>query len=186
MHLRVRYRLSFAPFAIVGACIAAVIAMSVGPLGGILAAASPQLPRALTAACVLVPLAFVGWYSFSFVELRGGRLTVRSLLHASRLELRDLAKVEVYAREQGTVARLLTGGFARREHDLLVRLEDEHGGRVLLPLNSWRDEELLMARVLRATVDRRVRIQGEPLVVRRFTGLLDSYKSWERRQRRAA
>ena len=53
---------------------------------------------------------------------------------------------------------------------------------VFLPLNSWRDEDLLMARLLRATVDCRVRIEGEPHLVQRFSGLLDTYKSWDRQQ----
>jgi hypothetical protein len=39
-----------------------------------------------------------------------------------------------------------------------------------------------MARLLRATVERKVRIEGDPMLVRRFSGLLNSYKSWELQQ----
>ena len=42
-------------------------------------------------------------------------------------------------------------------------LEDEAGNEVWVPLNSWRDEDLLMARLLRATVERRVKIEGDPI-----------------------
>lgn len=186
MHLRVRYRLSFAPFAIIGACVAAIVAIWLGPLHEVFEHTARVVPLALTGLCLLVPVAFLAWYAFSYVDVCRNTLTVRSTFHAARVDLRELSQVEVYAREPGAVARLLMGGVARRDLDLLLRIEDEQGGRVLLPLNAWRDEELLMARVLRGTVDRRVRIEGDPFVVRRFSGLLYTYKSWERRQQAAA
>jgi hypothetical protein len=65
---------------------------------------------------------------------------------------------------------------------LILRLEDEAGRDLYLPLGAWRDEDLLMARVLRATVDRRVRIEGDPHLVKRFSGVLETYKSWNRQQ----
>lgn len=188
MHHRSRYRLSFPPFAIVTACVAALVAMWLGPLSGILERQAEFLPRLVVASAIFLPLAFLGWYLFSFVDVCRGRLTVRSTFHASRMDLRALAAVEVFAKPTPTIMSWIAGqgGFGvstnSRRHELMLLLTDEDGGRVLLPLNAWQNEDLLMARVLRATVERRVRIDGEPLLVRRFTGLLNSYKSWDHQQ----
>jgi hypothetical protein len=188
MHHRSRYRLSFPPFAIVTACAVVLVAMWVGPLGPLLERTSPALPRLVIAVCALLPLAFLGWYLFSYADVRRHRLTVRSMFHASRLDLRQLATAEVFAKPTPTVLAFLMGqgGMGvtekQRRHELMLLLTDEDGARVLLPLNAWRSEDLLMARVLRATVERRVRIDGEPLLVRRFQGLLDSYRSWDHQQ----
>ena len=188
MHHRSRYRLSLPPFAIVTACTAVLVAIWLGPLGPLLERTSEALPRVVIAACVLLPLAFFGWYLFSYADVRRHRLTVRSTLHASRLDLRLLSKAEVFAKPTPTIMSFVLGqgGFGvtekRRQYELMLLLTDEEGRQVLLPLNAWRGEELLMARVLRATVERRVRIDGDPMLVRRFSRLLDSYRSWDHRQ----
>jgi hypothetical protein len=188
MHHRSRYRLSFPPFAIVTACAAVLVAIWIGPLGPLLERTNHSLPKLVIAVCALLPFAFLGWYLFSFADVRRTTLTVRSLFHASRLDLRTLVKAEVFAKPTPTIMSFLMGqgGMGvtekQRRHELMLLLTDEEGRQVLLPLNAWRGEELLMARVLRATVERRVRIDGEPLLVRRFSGLLDSYRSWDRQQ----
>lgn len=188
MHHRSRYRLSFPPFAIVTACAAALAAIWFGPLGDWLGHQPDFLLLAIVGICTLLPAAFSAWYLFSYADLRGTRLTVRSMLSARRIELRELVAAEVYAKPSPTVMDFLMGqgGFGvskhARRHDLMLLLTDESGAQALLPLNSWRSEDLLMARVLRATVERRVRIAGEPLLVRRFSGLLDTYRSWDRQQ----
>lgn len=188
MHHRSRYRLSFPPFAIVTACAAALAAIWVGPLGDWLGEQVAFLPMVVIGVCAFLPLAFVAWYVFSFADVRRTRLTVRSTFSASRVDLKALVAAEVYAKPSPTVMQYLMGqgGFGvskhARRHELMILLTDEAGAQVLLPLNAWRSEDLLMARVLRATVERRVRIDGEPLLVRRFSGLLDSYRSWDRQQ----
>lgn len=188
MHHRSRYRLSFPPFAIVMACAAALVAIWLGPLGPLLEGQAPLLPKLVIAVAVLIPVTFAAWYLFSYADVRRHRLTVRSTLSASRVDLRLLVAAEVFDKPSPTIMSWVMGqgGFGvstrRRQHELMLLLTDEDGRQVLLPLNAWRDEDLLMARVLRATVERRVRIDGEPMLVRRFSGLLDSYKSWDRQQ----
>lgn len=132
------------------------------------------LPWIVVVVAILAPVAFLGWYTFTFAEVHRGRFRVHSLGGSRRVDLRRLVTVDVHAKSSSS--------SKRRRHELILRLVDEHGQEAWLPLNVWRDEDLLMARLLRATVERRVRIEGEPMLVRRFSSLLDSYKSWDRQQ----
>lgn len=178
MHLRTRYRLSAVPFALVAVCAGCVLALVavlvVGPIRAALAAEVPALPWVVFGATLLVPLGFFGWYARNFAEVRQGVLRLGTVGGSRRVDLRRLSSVHVHAKSPSTSSRNL--------HELLLCLRDASGGELWLPLNAWRDEDLLMARVLRGTVDSRIRIEGEPMLVRRFSGLLDTYKSWDRRQ----
>lgn len=181
MHLRTRYRPSFPPFAVVSVCVAALMAMLWGPLGDQLAQQAVYLPRMVVAASVVLPVAFLTWYLFSWSEVRGGRLTVRSMLSANSADLRSLTVVEVLAKPPGRFS-VPGAGESRRRFELMLHLRDDAGRHVLLPLNAWRDEDLLMARILRATVECHVPIEGEPLLVKRFSALLATYRCWDRQQ----
>jgi hypothetical protein len=182
MHLRTRYRLAAVPtplLVICTLCVLSILAMVAVPqvkdaLGEQLGA----LPWLVLGVAIAAPTAFLFWYALTWSEVRNGRFRIRSMRGGHLVDLRRLAAVDVYPRT--------TSSSKRRRHDLVLRLEDELGGQAWLPLNVWRDEDLLMARVLRATVERRVAIEGDPLLVKRFTGLLETYKSWDRQQGRAA
>lgn len=122
------------------------------------------------------PLLLFAVYMLSFAELQRGTLRCRNLRRSQKVALRRLIEAEIYDRSGKSNAR------GRKARKLVMRLRDRQGGEVWLPLDSWNDEDLLMAVVLRSTVDCRVRIEGDPDAVLRFSGLLDSYKSWDRQQ----
>lgn len=182
MHLRTRYRLSAVPTPLIVICVGCVVALvallAVEPVKVFLREQLNVLPWVVLGVSIAAPVAFGAWYLFTWAEVRNGRFRIRSLSGGHRVDLRRLAAVDVYPRSASSTGR--------RRHDLLLRLEDEQGGEAWLPLNVWRDEDLLMARVLRATVERKVKIEGDPLHVKRFSGLLETYKSWDRQQGRAA
>ncbi len=167
------------PFIVVTTSIVALIAVLWVPkVKPLLASQIDMLPMLVLGVSIALPLAFLAWYSLSYAAVRRNMLTVRSITSRHRVDLRKLVMAEVSAKARS--------GSKRRAFALILRLEDDKGRMVFLPLNTWRDEDLLMARVLRATVDRKVRIEGDPMLVRRFSGLLDSYKSWDRQQKLAA
>lgn len=178
MHIRTRYRFSAVPTPIIAICLVCVLTLialvAFPPIKRILDQQLGMLPWVVVVVAILAPLAFLCWYMFTFAEVRRGRFRMRSMGGSSRVDLRRLATVEVFAKSGST--------SKRRRHELILRLEDEHGQQAWLPLNVWGDEDLLMARLLRATVERKVKIEGEPVLVRRFSSLLASYKSWDRQQ----
>ena len=179
MVFRTRYRLASIPLPMVALCVLSVIglvAMLVVPdVKRFLADQLRALPLVAMGLAALAPLAFAAWYTFSFAEVRHSRFRVCALFgRGSGVDLRRLVAADVHAKGRGT--------GKRQRHELILRLEDEFGREVWVPLNSWRDEDLLMARLLRATVERKVRIEGDPNLVKRFSGLLDTYKSWDRQQ----
>ncbi|MCW2949146.1 MAG: hypothetical protein JWN41_159 [Thermoleophilia bacterium] len=141
-------------------------------LSNFLAQQFSALPMITACVAGLGPLAFVVWYLLSYAHVHQGKLRVRSIMTKQMIDLRKLVGAEVYNRGRGNGNR---GKF-----HLMLHLEDDDGRQLWLPLNTWRDEDLLMARVLRATVDCKVRIEGDPLLVRRLSGLLQTYKSWDR------
>ena len=179
MHFRTRYRLSAVPLPFVVMCVACAITLvcllAVPVVKHFLERQVGVSNEVMMGVASLAPLVFLLWYALTFAEVRRGRFRVRSLRGGGPgVNLKALAAVDVHAKARS--------GGKRRQHELILRLEDAAGNEAWLPLNAWRDEDLLMARVLRATVERRVRIEGEPLLVRRFSGLLDTYKSWDRQQ----
>lgn len=175
MNFRTHLRVSPVPFLIVvGSLIALVAVLWVPKIKSVLAEQVSFLPTVVLCVSILLPVAFLAWYLLSYADVRRGTFTVRSLTRKHRVDLKRLVEAEVIGKSGN--------GSKRKQFELILRLEDEDGRQVYLPLNSWRDEDLLMARILRATVDRKVRIDGEPILVRRFSGLLDSYKSWDRQQ----
>lgn len=178
MHIRTRYRMSAIPLPVIGICVVCalvLVALLVIPQatdfiddqGGV-------LEKAVLAVSLLIPFAFLCWYMLTYVEVRCGVLRVKTILNGPSLDLRRLARLEVHSRTSSS--------SHRRHFELVLQMEDEDGRELWLPLNSWRDEDLLMARLLRATVERKVRIEGDPMLVRRFSGLLNTYKSWELQQ----
>lgn len=179
MNFRTRYKLSSIPLPLVALCVASLIglvALLVVPgAKEFLDDQMKWLSLIAIGVTALAPLVFLAWYAFSFAEVRRGQFRMRSLTSGgSAVDLKRLAVADVHAK---------TGsGSKRKRFELILRLEDEAGNEVWVPLNAWRDEDLLMARLLRATVERRIKIGGEPMLVRRFSGLLDTYKSWDRRQ----
>jgi hypothetical protein len=183
MHIRTRYRMSAVPMPLFGICLACLVALvailAVDPIHALLAEQLHVLPWVVLVVAAAAPLAFCAWYLLTWAEVRNGRFRIRSLGRVNRVDLRRLASVEVYPRSG-------SGDGGRHRHDLVLCLEDEQGAQAWLPLNVWRDENLLMARILRATVERRVKIEGDPLLVKRFGGLLDTYKSWDSQQGRQA
>lgn len=182
MHLRTRYKLAAVPAPLVFICVACLGALSVflavPRVRIMLAEQAWILPYLALGVMIIAPVAFVFWYTLTWVEVRNGRFRIRSLRGGLTVDLRRLVAVDVFPRTASS--------SKRRRYDLVLRLEDQHGAQAWLPLNVWRDEDLLMARVLRATVERKVTIEGDPLLVRRFSGLLDTYKSWDHQQGRAA
>lgn len=178
MHVRTRYRMSAVPTPIVCICVACFVVLgvilAVPQIQGMLADEMGILKWVVITAAILAPIAFLGWYSLTWAEVRNGRFKVRSISGGYRVDLRRLAAVDVHPKPRSA--------SPRRRHELILRLEDSNGGEAWLPLNVWRDEDLLMARVLRASVERKVAIEGDPMLVRRFTSLLDTYKSWDRQQ----
>ncbi|MCW2956429.1 MAG: hypothetical protein JWO69_1298 [Thermoleophilia bacterium] len=175
MHQRTRYRVQAIPLFFTIAAAAAIIGvLAVPQIAGPLQAQSPLLPWITVGVVAIVPISFLYWYLNSYAEIRRGQLRLRSIRSRQHVELRKLVSAEVYSRSRGT--------SKRNDYQLSLWLEDAEGRVVHLPLNSWRDEDLLVARVLRATVDRKVRIDGEPELVERFSGLLNTYKSWDRQQ----
>ena len=164
-------------FLILAACAGVVLLALLrawSPIWGFFDDQAGWLPWVVVAVAALVPLAVLSWYSMTWAEVRRSAFTVRTLTGSRRVDLRRLDSVHVFARtpsERGS-----------KKHQLLLQLRDSQGGEAWLPLNVWRDEDLLMARVLRATVERRVQIEGDPKLVRRFSGLLVTYRSWDRQQ----
>lgn len=179
MVFRTRYRLSSVPLPMVALCVASLIglvALLVVPAAtDFLADQRKSVPLIAMAMTALAPLVLVAWYLFSFAEVRHGGFYIRTLTGRGPIvDLKTLALADVHAKTR-----------SRSKHqrfELILRLEDEAGNEAWVPLNSWRDEDLLMARLLRATVERRVKIGGDPMLVRRFSGLLETYKSWDRQQ----
>lgn len=164
---------------ICASCVVVLVALiTTTQLNEILAEQLAVLPYVALGVSILVPLAFLVWYSFTWVEVRNGRFRIWSLRGGLAVDLRRLHAVDVFPRTASS--------SKRRRHDLVLRMEDQNGAQAWLPLNVWRDENLLMARVLRATVERKVTIEGDPILVRRFSSLLDTYKSWDRQQGRSA
>lgn len=175
MHYRTHPRFSAVPaFALSLSSTIMLAILFVPSTAGFLREQLTSLPWITLGVAGFVLLSVCSWFALSFAEVRRGQLRVRSVRSRQRVDLRALKIAEVHAKS--------AGGSRRAAFQLMMRLEDTDGRELWLPLNVWRDEDLLMARVLRATVDRRVRIDGDPLVVRRFSGLLNSYKSWDRQQ----
>lgn len=166
MHIRTRYRIHTTPFVIVLVCALTLIAVvTMHRVSSFLSEQMDMLPLITMVIASLGPVLFLTWYLTCFAEVRRTQLTVRWFWRVQRADLRRLEHVEV-----------LPAGRKK----LVMLLEDARGAQVWLPLSAWSDEDLLMARVLRATVDCRLRIDGDPLIVQRFSGVLDSYKSWDR------
>ncbi|MCW2927867.1 MAG: hypothetical protein JWM86_1835 [Thermoleophilia bacterium] len=186
MHYRTRYKVSAVPFVLVSVCLAALVAVLWVPrVAPTLSKQIPMLPWLIIGVALALPLAFGVWYLMSYVEVRRNVLAIRSLLTVHAVDLRLLVGAEVFGKgniDAGTPSGTSGESGGRKRFELVLRLEDAEQRVLWLPLNAWRDEDLLMARVLRATVERRVRIEGDPMLVRRFSGLLDSYKSWDRQQ----
>lgn len=167
MNIRTRYRIHTTPFVIVLVCAVTVIAViTMNQVSSFLREQLELLPTITIIIASLGPVLFLCWYLSSYADVRRARLTVRWFWRVQRLDLRRLVHAEVLPAGRGK---------------LVMLLEDQRGAQVWLPLSAWRDEDLLMARVLRATVDCKVRIDGDPFVVKRFAGVLDSYKSWDRK-----
>lgn len=178
MHLRTRYRLSAMPtFLILAACVsvaAMLLVYAYEPAWKFLSSQFPYMPWIVFGVAALVALGSIAWYVLTWAEVKRGVFKVRTVSLARSIDLRELDSVYVYAR---------TASERRgKKHQLLLQLIDVHGTEAWLPLNVWRDEDLLMARILRATIERKVKIDGDPKLVRRFTGLLHSYRSWDRQQ----
>lgn len=178
MHLRTHYRLSAIPLPVIGTgfvCAFALVALLViRPVTDFIEDQGGVLKQAVFGVSLFIPLALLFWYLLTYVEVRRGVLRVRTVLSVRRVDLRRLVRVEVHSRTSSS--------SKRRRFELVLHMEDEDGRELWLPLSSWRDEGLLMARLLRATVERKVRIEGDPLLVRRFGDLLNTYKSWEFQQ----
>ena len=173
MNHRSHYKIQTVPLTIVVFSAMLFIAViAVHQVAGFLAAQMAMLPFITACVAALGTIAFLIWYFLSFAHVRRGELRVRSLTTKQLVDLRKLVSAEVYGRGRSSNKR---GKFR-----LLLHLEDSDGRQLWLPLNSWQDEDLLMARVLRATVDCKVRIEGDPMLVRRLSGLLETYKSWDR------
>ncbi|MEO6867410.1 MAG: hypothetical protein ABI200_05265 [Gaiellales bacterium] len=171
MHYRARYKLTAVPFVVVTVCLVALVAVLWAPhLGRLLSEQIPILPQVVIGVASLIPIAFLCWYMSSYVDINRGVLRVRSVLRLQRVNLRKLSQAEIFGRRDG------------KKFKLILFLADAEGRQLFLPLDTWRDEDLIMARVLRATVERRVKIEGEPMLVRGFSRLLDTYKSWDRQQ----
>jgi len=179
MHIRTRQRIHPLLFLVI-ASLAFYLAMLlvVPALEAFLADLVSFLPRATMMVSFFTLSAIAIKHYWTYADVSRGQLHVRSVTKTQRVELRRLAGVEVLAKH-GSSAK-------RKQFELLLLLTDVDGRRVVLPLNQWRDEDLLMARVLRATVDRKVRIEGDPLLVKRFAKLLETYKSWDRQLAPAA
>jgi hypothetical protein len=149
-----------------------IAVLTVRQVSGFLSSQMHALPLITACVAALGPVLFLSWYCLSYAHIRRGQLRVRSLMTRQLIDLRSLVAAEVHSRNRSNGKR---GNFA-----LLLHLEDSEGRQLWLPLNTWQDEDLLMARVLRATVDCKVRIEGDPMLVRRLSGLIESYKSWDR------
>lgn len=179
MNFRTRYRLASIPLPMVALCVVSLIGfvalMVIPGAKPFLADQWHRLPLLLLALTALAPVVFVIWYTFSYADVTRGWFRVRTLFGgAVPVDLKSLVAADVHAKARSS--------SKRRRHELILRLEDEAGREVWVPLNAWRDEDLLMARLLRATVDCRIKIGGDQLLVKRFSGLLDTYKSWDRQQ----
>ena len=166
MNIRTRYRIHTTPFLIMVVCVATIISVLAFPsVPAFLREQASLLPLATLLVASLGPVLFLTWYLSCYADVRRAKLTVRWFWRVQRVDLRRLEYAEVLPAGRGK---------------LVMLLEDSRGAQTWLPLAAWRDEDLLMARVLRATVDCRIKIDGDPFVVKRFAGVLDSYKSWDR------
>ena len=172
MHLRTRYRLGMIgviPTIMLLISAAAAVAVLVPP-GHDFLVTELGVPRIVWFGLAAVVLtAVLAWYALTYVSVDNGKLTMRSMRGRSQVRLRRLDFAELIS----------LGG---RKGGIVVRLEDMEDGEVYLPLGPWRDEDLLVAIILRATVTRRVKIEGDPEVVEVFTNLKASYRSWEGKQ----
>lgn len=168
MSIRLRYRIHTTPFIIVAICAVMLVAVvTMSRVAQFLGEQVSWLPLATIIVAAAGPVLFFTWYFSCYAEVRRGKLRLRWFWRKQLVSLKRLTYVEVLPRGRGK--------------SLVMYLEDESGAQAWLPLNSWRDEELLMASVLRATVERRVRIEGETSTVERFGGVLRDYRSYESR-----
>lgn len=147
--------------------VALFLVLSVSQVSDFLREQNKYLPMVTLAVSAVGPLLFIIWYATCYADVRRSTLKVQWFWRAQYINLRKLEQCEVLAAGRGTGA-------------LVMRLEESDGTQLWLPLLTWRDEDLLMARVLRATVDCRVKIEGDPMLVRRFSRVLASYKSHDR------
>lgn len=185
MHFRTHYRLHAVPMTIIAISASLLAALVfVQRIVDFLGAQLPSLPLITMITAIALPVAVIIWYALSFAEVHRGILRLRSLRGRSTVDLRSLVEIEVY--ERGRVGDTGDGGGGRgakrRAFNLLMRLQDSSGSELWLPLNAWQDEDLLLALILRATVSRKVTIGGDPAIVRRFSSLIESYRSWDRQQ----
>lgn len=172
---RTRYRIAPLPFFLVSLCLLVIATLVLRPqFGAWLDDQAPMLSMIVMAAASILPSLFFFWYISSFAEIQLQRLRVRSMFGNHSVDLRMITAVDVFPKS--------TARGKRKQLELIMRLEDINGDEVWLPLNAWRDEDLLVARLLRATVEKRIPIGGEPEHVERFTSLLGRYKSWDRQQ----
>lgn len=178
MHIRTHLKISAIPSFITlvsSTSVFAVVALKLyEPFTKMLRAQLPALPLVVLCTAIAVPLLCAAWYLLNYADVRRGRLRIRSLLRVQSIDLKRLDGVYVYART--------ASNSKRKAYELLLQITDAHGREAWLPLNVWRDEDLLMARVLRATVDCKVVIEGDPMLVKRFSRLLKTYRSWDRQQ----
>jgi hypothetical protein len=168
MNFRTYHRIHRVPSTILFVCLITFSAvLSIGQVAEFLRDQSKLLPMIVLAGTAIGPVLFVFWYLTCYAAVRRSTLRVKWFWRTQTINLRRLEQAEVLATGRG-------------ERSLVMRLEESDGTQLWLPLTTWRDEDLLMARVLRATVDCRVRIEGDPMLVRRFARVLDTYKSWDR------
>jgi hypothetical protein len=113
------------------------------------------------------------WWWFSYAAIRRHKFTVRTIGSKQQVQLNRLVAAEIFPKP---------GRQRGGRPQLVLKLEDRRGQQVYLPLGAWHAEHLLMARVLRATVDCKVRIEGEPELVRSFGGMIKAYRSWDHQQ----
>lgn len=170
MRIRTYHRINTGPALILTASLLTLIAvLTIKSFSDLLREQLEVLPLMVIGLTVIMPILFSAWYLSCYAESQRGILRVRWFWRVQQIDLKLLEHAEVFP----------VGG--KKGKALALRLEDENGFQLWLPLDSWRDESLLMACVLRATVDRRVLIDGDPRIVRRFSSVLDSYKSWDRK-----
>lgn len=173
MHLRSRYRMRPVTMALASLSVLPLFALvATGGVGSWLRELTALPTWAFAVAAVIPPLLIWTWYMLSFVELRTGQLVCRGLNRARIVDLRLLVEVEVAPRSRGVTA----GSGRTRTAPLVLVLRDADGMEVALPLASWRDEDLLLAAVLRHAVDRRVRVGGDPQCLRELDGMLRSHR----------
>lgn len=168
MNFRTYHRIHRVPSTILFVCLVTfLVVLNVSTVTDFLREQNKVLPMVTLAVTALGPLLFVIWFSTCYADVRQGTLRVSWFFRKQRINLRKLVQAEVL-------------GTGRGGKSLVMRLEAEDGTQLWLPMMTWRDEDLLMARVLRAAVDCKIKVDGDPMLVRRFARVLDSYKSWDR------